>query len=53
MTPDNRKEQLRKSAQKSRDKKRLAGFIPWEIWIKPEWKKEILEVIERLKGNAK
>jgi hypothetical protein len=33
---------------KRRQKMQKAGFIRWEIWIKPEWKQAILDLLKFL-----
>jgi hypothetical protein len=38
-------------AKDRRDKKRNAGLIKLELWIKPEWKLKIQEFVEKLKGE--
>lgn len=49
MTTDKRKAQLRKGIKNSRQRKKAAGFIRWEIWAKENWKEDILKFLEKLK----
>lgn len=37
-----------KRSKKRRQKKRDAGYIPKEIWIKPEWWPEIQAMIRKM-----
>lgn len=48
-TSDKRKAQYREATRKNWQDKKAAGWKRMYIWIKPEWKKEILEFIEKLK----
>jgi len=39
--------------RRERDKKRESGLVPIEIWIKPEWKYEVKNLINELNGKEK
>lgn len=44
------------NAEKKRDerkRKREAGLVPLEIWIKPAWREVILKLLDKLKGGDK
>lgn len=49
---DKRKAQFREGSKNTRQRKKDAGFIRWEIWIKESWKKDILGFIEKLKNKG-
>ncbi len=51
MTTEKRKLQFRKNQKSSRQVKRDAGFILWQIWIKPSWRQRIREFIDNLKKD--
>lgn len=36
---------------KRKAKKKQAGFVRIELWIKSEWKKSLLEFVNKLKGK--
>ncbi len=53
MASEKRKQQFRENQQSSRQAKRDAGLILWQIWVKPEWRQKIKDYIDKLrKGNA-
>lgn len=53
MTTPKRLEQKRLAAKKLREKKKEQGLIRWELYIKPEWRKMIMELIKRLERERK
>lgn len=38
--------------QRLRDKRRAAGLVKLELWIKPEWRERILAFIEYIKKSS-
>ena len=33
-----------------RERKKSAGLVKWELWIRPEWKPKIIDVINKIRG---
>lgn len=53
MATDKRKQQYKEATAKNKAKKEAGGFKRVYFWIKPEWKKDIISLINTLKGDAK
>lgn len=43
----NKKEQNKRNQQTYKDRMKAAGFVRWEIWIKPSWKRALKAVLKK------
>ena len=50
---DKTKKARKELMEASRLRREEAGFIRWEIWIKPEWKQTILDLLKFLETECK
>lgn len=41
----------RKASERARNRK--TGLVPMHLWVKPEWKNPINDLIDQLKGEEK
>lgn len=51
MKTEKRKAQQREASKKNWKDKKAAGWKKISVWIRPDWKKEILEILEKLKSK--
>jgi hypothetical protein len=49
MTSNKRLTQLREAKKRARAKKKAAGYVYFSCQIKPEWRKQITDLINKLK----
>lgn len=47
----NRKQYLYESNKKVRQRKLEKGLVRWEVWVKPEWRVRIAELIKELEND--